>query len=158
VPDAAAAVLSVAEETPDQPEVLAFLSASDAYAASLYPAESNHLLDIGALLAPTVAFFVARHGKAAVGCGAIVLEGDPWAEVKRMWVAPATRGLGVGRAILEALETRARQRGSGMLRLETGIHNAAALGLYRRAGFVEIGPFGSYSPDPLSVFMEKPLT
>jgi putative acetyltransferase len=43
------------------------------------------------------------------------------------------------------------------LRLETGIHQPEALGLYRAAGFVERGPFGPYRPDPLSVFMEKPL-
>lgn len=150
--------LSIAQETPDQPAIRAFLSASDAYAASLYPAESNHLLDIGELLAPTVSFLVARHGGLAIGCGAIVCADDPWAEVKRMWVAPSARGLGAGLAILNALETLARARVTPMLRLETGIHNTEALGLYRRAGFVEIGPFGAYRPDPLSVFMEKALT
>lgn len=150
--------LVIALETPEQPEIFAFLEASDAYAASLYPAESNHLLDISELLAPTVSFFVARRRGVAVGCGAIVHEGDPWAEIKRMWVSPSARGIGAGRAILNALEVGARESRIEMLRLETGIHNTEALGLYRRAGFVEIGPFGSYRPDPLSVFMEKSLT
>ena len=55
-------------------------------------------------------------------------------------------------------ETIAREKGLPFLRLETGIHNAEALALYRRAGFAECAPFGDYVLDPLSVFMEKRLT
>jgi len=55
-------------------------------------------------------------------------------------------------AELEAIARRARLP---LLRLETGIHNADALALYRGAGFVECEAFGDYQPDPLSVFMEK---
>ncbi len=43
------------------------------------------------------------------------------------------------------------------LKLETGIHQPEAIGLYERFGFVRCEPFGDYAPDPLSLFMEKPL-
>lgn len=148
--------VTIAAETPDQPEILAFLAASDAYAASLYPPESNHLLDVGELLQPSVRFLVARgcDGE-AVGCGSLVLARGGWGEVKRMWVSPVARGLGVGRRVLMELERIALSERLSLLRLETGIHNAAALALYRNAGFTDIAPFGDYRPDPLSVFMEK---
>ena len=143
-------------ERPDQDDVLAFLAASDAYAASLYPAESNHLLCVASLLKPEVRFFVARapDGR-ALGCGSVVRMADDWGEVKRMWVDPAGRGQGVGRLILATVETAARDERLALLRLETGIHNVEALALYRRAGYREIAAFGAYAPDPLSVFMEK---
>lgn len=147
----------IAVETPDQPEVHAFLAASDAYATQLYPPESNHLLDIGELLRPVVRFHVARRDGVAVGCGAYVEMGERCVEIKRMWVDPCARGLGVGERLLERLEIGARAGGAMVARLETGIHNREALRLYRRAGYAEIGPFGSYRPDPLSVFMEKAL-
>ena len=92
-----------------------------------------------------------------VGCGAVVLGEGGQAELKRMFVTDAARGLKLGQAILAALERVAREHGVRLLQLETGIRNHAALALYRRQGFVERGPFGAYRPDPLSVFMEKPL-
>lgn len=144
-------------ESPDQPEVAAFLAASDAYAASLYPAESNHLVDLATLLDPSVHFLVARHRGEALGCGALVRGADGSAELKRMWVSPVARGRGIGRAILAAIERAARSSGVTVIRLETGIRQPEAIGLYRAAGFVEIGTFGSYRPDPLSTFMEKRL-
>ena len=60
-------------------------------------------------------------------------------------------------SVLAALEEQARRRALPRLRLETGCKQAEAISLYRRAGFVEIAPFGSYRPDPLSIFMEKQL-
>lgn len=74
-----------------------------------------------------------------------------------MFVLPAARGLKLGARILRTLEDDARQRGLRCLRLETGIHQPEAIGLYRAAGFVERPPFGEYAPDPLSLFMGKPL-
>jgi putative acetyltransferase len=63
----------IAQETPGQDEVLILLRQSDAFAAALYPPESCHMVDVDALTAPTVRFFVARLGGSAVGCGALVL-------------------------------------------------------------------------------------
>jgi putative acetyltransferase len=148
-------MIRIAAENPDQPDVAALLDASDAYMASLYPPESNHMLDIASLQRPGVLFLVARLDGRAVGCGAVVSSGEGWAEVKRMFVAPAARGLKLGRQLLAQIETLASRNGEQLLRLEMGAEQPEALALYRSAGFVEIGPFGSYRPDPLSVFMEK---
>jgi putative acetyltransferase len=150
-------MIGIAIENPDQADVAALLEASDAYMASLYPAESNHLLDIASLQRPEVRFLVARVEGRAVGCGAVVSSGEGWAEIKRMFVSPAARGLKVGRRLLEEIETIASRSGERLLRLETGADQPEALALYRSAGFVEIGPFGGYRPDPLSLFMEKRL-
>lgn len=150
--------LRIALESPDQPEVLRLIEALDAYQRSLYPPESNHLLDLAALMRPEVLFAVARDREGqACGIAALVVQDDGSAELKRMMVPPQQRGRGVAKALLQALQDQALQRGVRMLRLETGIHQHEALGLYERAGFVRRGPFGDYAHDPLSVFMEKPL-
>jgi putative acetyltransferase len=151
----------IARESPRQPEIGRLIDALDAYQAALYPAESNHFLDVESLAAPDVRFLVARVGGRAVGCGALRIhaerDGTTWGEVKRMFVDPAARGRRLGRRLLDALEAEARAHALRWLRLETGIHQPEALGLYRRAGYAERGPFGEYGPDPLSVFMEKAL-
>jgi putative acetyltransferase len=150
--------IQIALETPDQPAVRAFFSASEAYMGALYPAESNHFVDASALVAPHVAFLVARRCGRAVGCGAVVCGDDGAGEIKRMWVDPDQRGGGIGVALLKALIAAAQARGLAVLRLETGISQPEAVGLYRRAGFVECAAFGDYLPDPLSLFLELGLT
>lgn len=154
--------LTIRQERPDQADVIALLEASDRYHAALYPAESNHLVDVEGLLTPNVRFLVARDdGGAALGCGAVLLGADGGvrtAELKRMWVNASARGTGLGRRLLEALEVAAQEEGAGVVRLETGIHQPEALGLYRAQGYVECGPFGAYVADPMSVFMEKVIT
>ena len=130
------------------------LSALDRYLQSLYPPESNHILDIAALCAPNIRFFVARRGVAPAGCGALRVEAG-YGEVKRMYVTPEARGRRLGRAILGCIEDQAAREGLALMRLETGIHQAAAHALYRRGGYTECAPFGEYRLDPLSVFMEK---
>ena len=147
----------IAEEDPDQPDIVAMLAAADAYYAALYPADRNYLLDLPSLQQPGVFFHVARVDGLALGYGAIVWRGDDWAEIKRMYVDPAARGRKVGRLLLGALEDQARRFGAGTIRLETGVKQHAALGLYRTVGFRECGPFGGYGPDETSVFLEKRL-
>jgi putative acetyltransferase len=61
-------------EDPRQDDVIRMLSALDRYLQSLYPPESNHILDIAALCAPDIRFFVARRGADPVGCGALRVE------------------------------------------------------------------------------------
>ncbi|MGB9366590.1 MAG: GNAT family N-acetyltransferase [Xanthobacteraceae bacterium] len=147
--------LTIRVEPPDQPDVIPLIEALDAQMGALYPLESNHLLDIGALSDPAVTFLVVRDGDEVVGCGAVLRDPRGWGEVKRMYVRPEQRGRGIGQRVLAELEAIARNALLPLLRLETGIHNAEALALYRRNGFVECAPFGDYRPDPLSVFMEK---
>ncbi len=130
--------------------------AADAWYATLYPAESNHLLDVSTLQQPEIAFFVAREGRELLGFGAVADRGD-YAEIKRMYLAPAARGRKLGRRILDVLEAHAVQNGRRCFRLETGIQQPEAIGLYRGNGYRDIAPFGDYRPDPLSLFMEKIL-
>jgi putative acetyltransferase len=91
-----------------------------------------------------------------VGCAALVRK-DGYGEIKRMFVDAAARGHGIGRGLLEAVEDAARRMRLPLLRLETGIRQPEAIRLYRAAGFRDIPAFGGYGPDPLSVFMEKPV-
>jgi putative acetyltransferase len=147
----------VTQESPRQAEIATLVAELDAYLGGLYPAESNHLLDVEALAAPDVRFFVARVDGWPVGCGALRVDREGWGEVKRIYVRPAARGGRVSVLLLERVEETARREGLTRLRLETGIHQPEALGLFRRAGFVERGPFADFKLDPLSVFMEKPL-
>ncbi|WP_370962307.1 GNAT family N-acetyltransferase [Amycolatopsis sp. cg9] len=80
------------------------------------------------------------HGE-PVGCGALKFPGGAPAEVKRMWVAPSARGLGLGRRLLAELEAHAAGQGVRTLRLETNRALAEAIGLYRAAGYREVEPF-----------------
>ena len=133
------------------------LARLDAYCAALYPAESNHLMDIASLLQGDVLFLVARDvDGTAVGCAALVNR-QAYGEVKRMFVDERRRGLGTGGKLLDHLVMFARMSGLSTLRLETGIHQPEAIALYERAGFERCAPFGDYREDPLSLFMEKRL-
>ena len=143
-------------ERADQADVEALLLEARALMSGLYPPESCHGLDLGSYERPEITLFVAREGGIAVACGAYLLEYHGTAEIKSMFVAPEARGRGIGRAILTAIEAAVRGRVSA-LRLETGVKQLAAIRLYEAAGFRRRGPFGSYTDDPLSIFMEKPL-
>lgn len=147
----------VAQESPRQPAVVELIAELDVYLGGLYPAESNHLLAIEALAAPDVRFFVARRDGQAIGCGALRIDPEGWGEVKRIFALPSARGSGIGVLLLERIEATARREGLTHLRLETGIYQPEALGLFRRAGFGEREPFPDYKADPLSVYMEKAL-
>ncbi|OLP60085.1 GNAT family N-acetyltransferase [Xaviernesmea oryzae] len=149
--------VEIAQEPPRQQEIEALLALSDAYAAALYPAESNHMVDLASLEKPEVRFLVARHQGRIVGCCAMVAAGDGTAEIKRMFVHETARGLKIGRRLLDRLVADAQAAGLVALRLETGIYQPEAIALYRSAGFVDIEPFGNYRPDPLSLFMERRL-
>jgi GNAT superfamily N-acetyltransferase len=119
-----------------------------------YPAESRHGYSVEKLICQGVAFFVVRCDGEAAGCCGVQYLGDEYGEVKRMYVRPKFRGTGLGRRMLEHLKAHALQRNVRVLRLETGIHQREAMALYEGFGFVGIGPFGEYCPDPLSRFYE----
>ncbi len=149
-------MLVIAEEPPTQDEIVRLLRPSDEHATSLYPPDSNHLVDVDALSMPNIRFFVARLDGRVVGCGAMVVDAaEASAELKRMFVDPMARGRGVARKLLERIEDQARSLGRRLILLETGVSSIEALALYKRCGYRERGPFGSYRSHPLSVFMEK---
>ena len=153
----APARIDILRADPRAPASVALIEELDRHLVALYPAESNHLMDLEALAAPEVEFFIAQVDGAAVGCGAIKRFRD-YAEVKRVFVAPRARGLGVARRIIRALQAAASASGLRVLRLETGIHQPDALALFESAGFTRRERFGDYpANDPYSVFMELNL-
>jgi putative acetyltransferase len=147
--------VTIAFESPDQTEVIALIAELDAYQDTLYPPESRHALDLASLKQPNVLFAVARDNTGhAIGCGAIVLCPE-FGELKRMYVSPRGRGQGVAKKLLALLESQAIGSGCMRLMLETGPYQHEALALYASAGYERRGPFGDYTNDPLSVFMQK---
>ncbi|MFE6759261.1 GNAT family N-acetyltransferase [Streptomyces sp. NPDC057684] len=99
------------------------------------------LPDVGELRPPHGLFLVARlHGE-PVGCAGLKLPAGAPAEIKRMWVDPRTRGLGLGRRFLAELETRAARHGCDVLRLDTNKALTDAIGLYHSFGFQEVAAF-----------------
>jgi len=141
------------------PALAAFLQAHLDDLAPTAPAESRHALDVSMLDAPGVRLWVAVHGTAIVGTGALAAMQAGHEELKSMRTDPPRRGQGVARRILEHLLRDARQRGVRQLWLETGSHDffTPARALYTTAGFQFCPPFGSYQEDPNSVFMTKHL-
>lgn len=147
--------MNIIFESPDQPDVITLIAELDAYQDTLYPPESRHALDLASLKQHNVLFAVARDRDGlAIGCGAIVLSPE-FGELKRMYVSPRGRGQGVAKKLLTLLESRAKDSGCHLLKLETGPYQHAALALYASAGYERRGPFGDYTNDPLSVFMQK---
>ena len=142
---------------PDEPAARELIAELDEHLGALYPAESRHGYSVEKLLREGVAFFVARYDGALAACGGVQLVGAGYGEVKRMYVRPAFRGRGLAKLILVHLTACARAHGMPALRLETGVHQREAIGLYERMGFAPIGPFGPYRDDPLSRFYERRL-
>ena len=148
----------ITQERPDSEDASALIFELEAHLEPLYPAESRHGFSIEKLLQEKVDFFVARVDSKPASCGAIKLFGVDYGEVKRLYVRPQFRGLGLGRLMLNHLADFAKDNGISVLRLETGIYQPEALGLYKKIGFKKIGPFGEYQDDPLSIFYEKCLS
>ena len=147
----------ITPEHPASPDATALIAELDAHLTPLYPSESRHGFSVQKLIADAVAFFVIRDGGAPAGCGGIKLFDAEYGEIKRMWVRPKFRGLGFGKLMLDHLGDYAKGHGVGILRLETGIHQHAAIRLYEREGFKRIPPFGNYRMDPVSLCYEKPI-
>lgn len=142
---------------PDVAEVQALIAVSDAFYDGLYPAESTHLESSADLKRPDVLFIGCRlDGKlVASGAAKIMQDDGTYAEIKRVFVLEQYRGRGLSRRIMQFIETELERRGIRLFRLETGIKQPEALGLYRKLGYRERPPFGGYRVDSLSVFMEK---
>ena len=145
---------------PEAQEVRQLIAASDAFYSGLYPAESNHLESSEDLKREHVIFIGGRIEGRLVASGAAKIMSDDgdYAEIKRVFVLEGHRGKGLSNQIMDFLESELQRRDISLLRLETGVHQPEALGLYRKLGYRERQPFGAYRSDPLSVFMEKRLT
>ncbi|MET0207568.1 MAG: GNAT family N-acetyltransferase [Burkholderiaceae bacterium] len=145
---------------PHSEAALSLLAQSDAYMAALYPADSNHLESPQALAQPRTHFIGVWLAEWLAACGAVKVVQDEhgtYGEIKRVFVKQQFRGRGLSKVLMEQLESHLRAKGIELVRLETGVHQPEALKLYEGLGYDRIAPFGPYTDDPLSVFMEKRL-
>lgn len=111
--------------------------------------------DPAAMVPPRGAFLIAFDGDQPLGCVGLKGDGAGGAEIKRLWIAPAARGLGLGRRLMAAAEDAARGLGIGVLRLDTNRALPEAAALYRATGWAEIARFND---DPYAeLFFEKRL-
>jgi putative acetyltransferase len=142
-----------------RPQVHALLEEHLANMYELSPPEQVFALDLAKLRVPEITFWTVWEQESLIGCGALKELSLTHGEIKSMRTPAVLRGRGAGRAILAHMISVAKQRGYAKLSLETGSHLAfePAHNLYRSSGFVLSGPFGSYLPDPHSVFMELQL-
>ena len=154
---------------------------SDQYMASLYPAESNHLVSseslrageavfLGAFISSNMSSIIETADEPAetyqlrsrsevgecIACVAARFYREAgYAEIKRLYVLEAYRGRGLSRALMSAIEAEILVEGIDCARLEMGIYQPEAEALYRSIGYHDIPPFGDYLVDPLSQFLEK---
>ena len=112
---------------------------------------------LGGIDEPGAAFVIARDGDKAIGCAALRPMSREVVEVKRMYVQPAMRRLGVAREMMRVLEQRACDSGFREIWLETGKPQIAAMTLYEQLGYTKIPPYGIYKDDPVSVCYAKQL-
>jgi GNAT superfamily N-acetyltransferase len=156
----APAAITVASAELTDETVLALIHALNEELRGIYPqpGATHFRIDPGEVAEGRGVFLVVYREGAPVGCGAVRLLDAGAAELKRMYVRPAARGAGLGRRLVGELEARARALGARRLVLETGVHQAAALALYRSAGFRPIPLYGEYRLSPeTSVCLGKEL-
>ena len=145
-------------EDSDSDAARSMIDAFIAWARATYPEYDPALspsADPAELAPPGGLFLVAWDGSAPIGGAAFKRLEPESAEVKRLYVVPEARGLGVGATLMARLEEEARSRGYSRLRLDIGDRQPEAMGLYRRLGFVEID---DYNGNPFATrWLEKPI-
>lgn len=147
--------VAITAESPVTADATSLINELEEHLASLYPAASRHGFSVQKLIDQKVMFVVLRADGRPAGCGGVMIVGHDYAELKRMYVRPAFRGRKFGELLIAHLADHARAHGITRLRLETGVHQQAAIRLYARAGFRPIPPFADYPNDPLSLCFEK---
>jgi putative acetyltransferase len=149
----------IAEADPRDPHVRALVERHLAFGRSFTPLEDAHALEVDELLDPSIILFAAREGEKVLAIGALKEIEDGHGELKTMHTAAASRGRGIGRAMLDHLLAEARRRGYRRVSLETGTMAAfaPARALYEGAGFVPCEPFGAYRGGPHNVFLTLAL-
>jgi len=145
----------IAVDDPRAADVQLLLERHLAFADALSPPEHVHALGVEGLGDPQVTFFSARRDGLLLGVGALKQLDTTHGEVKSMHTAEASRGQGVGRAILHQVLEIAVARGYERVSLETGTMDAfaPARSLYSTVGFTPCPPFGNYTVNPYSVCM-----
>jgi GNAT superfamily N-acetyltransferase len=141
----------------DGDEARALIAELDAEIQRRYPGATPHGLTPADLADPEFSFYVARLDGTLAACGALRRREPGTTEVKRMYVRPAYRSLGLARALLVRLETRAAELGATRVVLETGDGQPEAIALYRSAGYTAIPRYGEYAAIAVSRCFEKRL-
>jgi putative acetyltransferase len=151
--------LDLRREDLDSPAVQELFAALNAEISRRYPEEgpSHFRLDAEEIVNGRGALLVAYLADRPVGCGSIRKLDDDAAEIKRMYVSDDTRGRGIGRTLLRALEAEAHDLAVRRILVETGEHQEAALALYEGAGFQRVDRFSEYSTSALSVCLAKEI-
>jgi putative acetyltransferase len=141
------------------PEIKQLLKTHLAYSDEHSPPGSCHALDLEALRRPEITFWTVWDDNALLGCGALKEIGPMHGEIKSMHTAEASRGKGVGRALVETILSEAKSRKYKRISLETGTPKAFAPArkLYASFGFETCPPFGDYVEDPFSTHMTLEL-
>jgi putative acetyltransferase len=153
--------VTIAIETPLQDDVRQLVKELNAYLNPLSPPEFQFQMTVEQMANSATTLFVARdEAGQAVGMGALKVESDDMAEVKRMYTRPEIRGQRIGVALLDAITELARQKGISHLMLETGdvAGFEPAHRLYSKAGFTRCGAFLDYPESKYSAFFEKWLS
>ncbi|HWB03486.1 MAG TPA: GNAT family N-acetyltransferase [Verrucomicrobiales bacterium] len=142
--------ISIARADLNAAESLALIGALNAEltAAHPEPGACHFQLDPKEVTGDRGVFLIVYRDGEPVGCGALRLRDSETGEFKRMYVAPAVRGKGLGRRLVDALEAEAKALGVQRLILETGVRLAPAIALYRSAGFQPIPLYGEYLASP----------
>ncbi|MEP3636995.1 MAG: GNAT family N-acetyltransferase [Paracoccaceae bacterium] len=155
----APAPLDISPALPSDPDVADVLKRHFDLMRSTSPAESCHVLEPGELLESGATLMAATRDGVVLGVGALKEIAPHHGELKSMHTIAEARGQGIARQILLALITEARAQGITRLSLETGSDApfAPARALYSAEGFEFCAPFGSYTIDPLSFFMNRDL-
>ena len=149
-------MIVIRQVNPTRAEVIELIHQLDEYQETMYPPESNHLDSIDELSKTNVNFLAAYTDSEICGIGAVKILND-FGELKRLYVPEKYRGKGIAKEIVKELENCLVKRSIFTARLETGIHQHEAIDLYKKLGYSETVPFGEYTEDPLSVFMEKKI-
>lgn len=148
--------IKIEVESPLSPDMGDMITELNAVLGSLTPEEANYSMTADEMARPETTVFVARVDDKAAACGALYRHPDGIGEVKRFYVRPDYRRLGLARQILDQVIARAVEEGFVELVLETGHNYKAARQLYENAGFVECGPVLDYPESPYSVFYSRP--
>ncbi len=149
--------VKIIEVKPLHADLMALITRLDDEMLEKYPQDGIFGVDFSDPKVSRMLFVVAYLGDAPVGCGGIRPLDDETVELKRFFVDKTFRNKGIASKVLTYLETKAREKGCTVIKLETGPEQPEAIGLYKKFGYIEIPAYGEYVGCEYSVCFEKKL-
>jgi GNAT superfamily N-acetyltransferase len=150
-------VVRLAPAPYDDPVARELVARVQAEYTQRYGGPDAAVVDPAEFLPPVGLFLVAEVDGVPAGCGAWRVHEPGVVEVKRMYVEPLFRRLGLARVLLDALELTAAGAGHRAVVLNSGYRQPEALALYDRAGYGPVPGYGVYADAPGAVFLGKEL-